>query len=379
MDDVTDAEVGLPLKQAQRLFSDMLGVVTSSMQRLLESLTPGSNLHNYHLQVARVVISDIRSYASDFSTVPDFFLKESAHYWPHYDDPAMYGAGLISYCLRLARQPDKTTMGLFYYLTNGWKTSLVSNRMRGYIGCIRKGMKRWEFTKFMLADLIPALITTGFRFSGWLMCSAFLPAISNQVVLLLENADSKSEWVFEKLLNILKMIMNSTSILAQRHDGNFTGVHPCHRGILAVTFKFWFAVALPMRQYATRHSQEAALEEVSDAFSTFVYNAIHSFHVGSSHISLPAGQFDEHPAKHTDKFVAALAQEIRDSWEFKDPEGFSVVVRGRANECSAVQMYGETLKQVLEVDLEVYEAVFPDKQGRVLPARRNGFLENLYL
>ncbi|EKD12784.1 uncharacterized protein L3040_006936 [Drepanopeziza brunnea f. sp. 'multigermtubi'] len=379
IEDVTEAKVGLPIKQAHRLFSDMLGEMMKSMQRLLESLEPGTDLHNYHLQVARSIVSDIRSYASDFSTVPEFFLKESTHYWPHYDDPSMYGAGLISYCLRLAHQPDKTTMGLFYYLLNGWKSSMISNRMRGYISCIRKGMKWWDFTKFMLSDLVPALIATGFQFSGWLICSTFLPAISNQVTRLLSNAGSKSEWVFENLLNILKMTMNGTITFAHQQGYNVNGVHPDHRGILAVVYKFWLAIALPMREYATRHSQEEALEEVSDPLSSFVYNALHAFHArGEQIIPYPAGQFDVHPGKYTDKFVDAVAQEIKETWDFQDQQGFEVVVRGRGSERSAVQVFGEGLGRVLDVDVERYECAFPDKEELVLRPKRNMYLENMY-
>ncbi|PBP15589.1 Mus7/MMS22 family protein [Diplocarpon rosae] len=378
VDNLSDLEVGLSQKKAQNIFADILGKLMDSVQKFLESLEPGSDLHTYHLKFARVVVADIRSYA-EFVKIPDFFLKSSSHFWPCYGDPAMFGAGLISYCLKLAQQSDRVSQQLFHYLFNGWKSAIVSTRLDSYTSCIRKGMKWWEFTKFMLAELLPAFIVTGFKSSGWLLCSTFLPAITKRVVRILENTDSKSSWVFENLLNILKMVMNGAIVLARQFNYRLNGVHPNHRGILSVTFKFWMAIALPMRQYAIRHSQEDALEEVTDPLSSFIYSALHTFHTSEPNVYHPDGQFDVHQGKCTDAFAANVTQDIQESWDFQDEEGFEVVVRGRAQECSAVQEVGETLGRVLEVDIERYECAYPNKEAISLPVRRNVFLGDLYV
>ncbi|OWP02344.1 hypothetical protein B2J93_3132 [Marssonina coronariae] len=376
-DNVSDLEVGLSQKKAQNVFADILGNLMDSIQHFLESLVPGSDLHEYHLQVARVIIADIRSYA-EFVKIPDFFLKSSSHFWPYYGDPAMFGAGLISYCLKLAQQSDQVAQQLFHYLFNGWKSAIVSNRMGSYNSCIRRGMKWWEFTKFMLSELVPALLVTGFKSSGWLICSTFLPAVTKRVIRLLENTDSKSTWVFENLLNILKMVMNGTVMLLRQFNYGLNGVNPSHRGILSVTFKFWFAIALPMRQYAIRHSQEEALEEVTDPLSSFSYSALHTFHTDEHNIQHPYGQFDVHKGKCTDGFSSNVIQYIKESWDFQDQEGFKVVVRGRTQECSAVHV-GEMLERVLEMNIERYECAYPNKEGVSLPMKRNIFVRDLYI
>ncbi|KAH7357005.1 Mus7/MMS22 family-domain-containing protein [Rhexocercosporidium sp. MPI-PUGE-AT-0058] len=379
IDKTTDTEVGLPQKQTQRLFSDMLGEAMKSMQSHLESLEPGSDLHSYHLQIARVVVADIKSYASDFRQLIDFFIHPSAHYWPHDGDPSLYRAGLVAYCLRLEQQPDKAAFELYYYLRSGWTNSLVSNRMDNFIGCVRTGMKWWDFTKFMLSDFVPAILTAGFHSSAWLLCSIFLPAISNRVIRLLDSTDNRCTWVFENLLNILKMIMNGTIMQARLYERNLLGVHPDHRGILAVTFRFWLAIALPMRQYATRHSQESALEEVTDPLSSFIYHAVHAFQTGDPFIQVPEGQFDVHKGKYTDNFVKHIVEDIKDNWQFSDDECFGVVVKIRSNECSTLTVFRESLREVLEGDLDGYECAYPNKGDVLVEKMRNVYIQELYV
>ncbi|KAL5324009.1 hypothetical protein ACEPPN_008552 [Leptodophora sp. 'Broadleaf-Isolate-01'] len=379
IDKTTDLEVGLPQKQAQRLFSDMLGDVMKSIQSHLESLEPGSDVHKYQLQVARVVVADIKSYASDFRRLIDFFIHPSTYYWPHEGDPSLYRAGLVAYCLRLEQQDDKAAFELYYYLHSGWTNALVSKRMDNFISCVRTGMKWWDFTKFMLSDFVPAILAAGFNSSAWLLCSIFLPAISNSVIRLLENTDGKSTWVFESLLNILKMIMNGTIMHVHLYERNIHGVHPDHRGILAVTFRFWLAIALPMRQYAIGHSQEVVLGEVTDPLSSFIYHAVNAFQTGDPFIQVPEGQFDVHKGKYTDNFVKHIVEHIKDNWQFSDEECFGVVVKTRSNESSAVTVFRESLREVLEGDLERYECAYPNKEDVLVGRMRNVYIQELYV
>ena len=189
--------------------------------------------------------------------------------------------------------------------------------MGNFRSCIRTGMKWWDFAKFMLSDFVPAILAAGFNSSAWLLCSIFLPAISDSLIGILECTDDKAGWVFESLLNVLKMIVNGTIMRAHLHERNLLGVHPNHRGILAVTFRFWFAIALPMRQYAAQHSQEAALEEVTDPLSSFIYHTVHAFQTADPFIQVPEGQFDVHKGKYTDGFVKQIVADIKDNWQFR--------------------------------------------------------------
>ncbi|KAL2073557.1 hypothetical protein VTL71DRAFT_10883 [Oculimacula yallundae] len=380
-DKTTDLDVGLQQKQTQRLFSDMLGEVMKSIQNHLESLEPGSEIHSYHLQVARVVVADIKSYASEFRPLTDFFIHPSTYYWPHDGDPSLYRAGLVAYCLRLEQQPDKTAFELYYYLHSGWTLALVSNRMDNFISCIRTGMKWWDFTKFMLSDFIPAIIDTGFQWAAWLLSSIFLPAISDRVISLLDNKDHKSAWVFESLLNILKMIMNETIIYARDHERTLHGVHPDHRGILAITFRFWFAIALPMRQYATRHSEdeERALEEVADPLSSFIYHTVNAFQTNDPFIHVPEGQFDVHRGKYTHRFKLHIIGDVKENWEFSNEDCFAVVVKTRSNELSPVTVSRESLREVLEGGLGRYECAYPNKEDVPLEKAKNVYIQELYV
>ncbi|CZT01917.1 uncharacterized protein RAG0_09305 [Rhynchosporium agropyri] len=381
IDKTSDADVGLPQKQTQSLFSEVLGEVMKSIQTHLESLDPGSDLHSHHLQVARVVVADIKSYASDFRPLTDFFVHPSTYYWPHDGDPSLYRAGLVAYCLRLEQQPDKAAFELYYYLHSGWTLALVSNRMDNFISCIRTGMKWWDFTKFMLSDFVPAIITTGFNSSAWLLCSIFLPAISSRVISLLDTKDNKSAWVFESIVNILKMIMNGTIMQTRLYERSLLGMHPDHHGILAVAFRFWFAIALPIRQYATRRSQDEVLtlEEVADPLSSFIYHAVNTFQMNDPFIYVPEGQFDVHKGKYTDKFVKHIVADIKENWQFSNEDCFAVVVKTRSNELSSVTRFRESLREVLEGNLERYECAYPNKEDVRLEKVENVYIQDLYI
>lgn len=378
-DKSTTTEAGLPPKQTQRLFSDMLGEVMKSMQQILESLEPGSDAHSHHLQVARVVVSDIKSYAGDFRPLIDFFIHPSSSYWPHDGDPNLYGAGIISYCIKLAQQPEKTSYELFYYLHSGWKNALISDRMDNYIACIKQGMRWWEFTKLMLSDFIPAVLSVGFSSSGWLLSSSFLPAITSRITRQLAIPDVNSALAFELLLNIFKIIMNGTITQARLFTHTLSGAHPLHRGILSVVFNFWFTIALPMRGYAVQHDQEAALEEVTDPLSSFIYHALHAFESGEKDMQHPEGQLDVRRGKYVEHFAKSMSKEIKETWEFEDEEGFAVVVKGRGTERSSVVRGRETLGEVLGAGVAVYEAAYENKDAVEVVGEENVYVRGVYV
>ena len=65
--------------------------------------------------------------------------------------------------------------------------------------------------------------------------------------------------------------------------------------------------------------------------------------------------------------------DIRDSWGFRDEEGFKVVVRGRGKDCSAVEGR-ETLRSVWEGEVERYECAYPNKDAPPVEERRNVYV-----
>jgi hypothetical protein len=66
--------------------------------------------------------------------------------------------------------------------------------------------------------------------------------------------------------------------------------------------------------------------------------------------------------------------DIRDSWGFRDEEGFKVVVRGRGKDCSAVIEGRETLRSALEGVVVRYECAYSNKDAPPVEERRNVYV-----
>jgi hypothetical protein len=370
--------LSLTEKQAQRLFSNMLGEVMDSMQRVLESQEVNSFDHKKYMEIARAVITDIKCYASDFRPLTEFFTHPSSHYWPNDADPNLYAAGIISYCVRLAQSPEKTSFELFYYLHGGWRNAVISDGLSNYVNCIRKGTKRWDFMKFLLSNLVPVIIDAGFNSGGWLLCSTFLPALSYRASSILEEGNENSRWVFENLVNILKLIMNGTITRAREFQNLVGGVNPQHQGILSVVFQFWLSVAPSMRQYIELNpSQRAILEEVTEPLSVFIFRTMQVFRDSESNIQPPTGQFDIHKGKYSDAFMAVIKQDIKDNWQFVDEWGSKLIVRGRNKHHSKVIECTEMLGDILEEGINRYMAFFPIPGVEIGRKRGNRFVEFL--
>jgi hypothetical protein len=374
----TDLKLGMTEKQAQRLFSHMLGETMNSMQQILEAQKPNSADHKNYMEMARAVTTDIKCYTSDFRALTEFFVHPSTHYWPSDADPNLYAAGIISYCIRLPQSPEKTTFELFYYLHGGWRNAILSGKISKYISCVRKGTKRWDFMKFMLSDFIPAIIDVGFSSKGWLLCSTFLPILSYRASLVLLAENENSTWVFEYLINILKIIINNTISQAQELQDPASGDYSHHRGIISVVFRFWLSLAPAMRQYIECYpSQSAMLKEVTEPLSIFIYRFTQIFRDNKSNIQQPTGQFDIHKGKYSDKIMAVVTQDIKDNWHFSDEWGSSVVVRGRNKEQSEVMECNEMLEDILEEGIDRYMVAFPIEAVDLRPKRGNRFVEFL--
>jgi hypothetical protein len=377
IDKATDAEIGLSQREAKRLFSDMLGEMMRAMQRSLEALEPASQTHKDYVEIVQLIVADIKCYGSEIEPLIEFFIRPSSYYWPPDTDPNLYGAGLVSYCIRLAAQPEKTTWELFYYLHSGWKKALISGSTDNYIGCIKKCIKRWDFCKLILLDFLPAIVDAGFSADGWILCSTFFPPVSNCIAHLLDACSPKSEWVFEHMVNTLKIIMNGIIAQTRRLGGPRTS----DRGLVAVTIKFWLSIAIPMRQYIERNPDKAdTLSEVTDPLTHFIWHALRSFGSSEPEVWYPTGQLDVQRGKYYDKFLKILVQDIRDNWVFVDSVGEKVVIKAtRGNEKSSIQSFGWTLKEILEGEIEIYRVLFPSTHEMPLPQGHNHFIDNLYV
>lgn len=374
MEKTSDSQISLTKRDAHRQFSEMLGEVMKSMQRTLETLIPGSDDHTSYVLFAQLIIEDIKSYASDFRPLLEFFVHPSKHYWPPEGDPDLYGAGIVSYCIRLDQQPEKTSWELFYFLHSGWKRSIVSGRMVSFAKCINQGMKRWDFYKFMLAEFVPPVLEAGFQAGGWVLASIFLPPLARRVAPLLENTDFKAQWVFEHIINLLKIIMNGT-IGQSRRPG---GIQKSHRGMLAVAYKFWFEIASPMRQFIERYPEHCdTLLEVVNPLSGFIYHAIRTFSSHEQEFWQASGKLDFQKSRYYDKFAEVLGRDVKEYWDFEDVVREKVVVRGRNREKSETQWFRFTLQQVLEGEVEIYQVMFPD-EGMGVVARRNRFIDDVF-
>lgn len=376
----TEMETGLTQKHAQRYFSEILGEVLKSMQKVLESLDPDSENHIKYLTFARSVITNIKCYASDFRTLTEFFIHPSVYYWPHDSDPNLYAAGIISYCLRLGQQPERTSIELFYYLHSGWTNALISNQLGEFTKYIERGMKRKEFTQFMMAEFIPVVLQVGFCINGWILCSAFLPTISYRVRRLLEMPEPYSTWMFDHFINILKVILNGTKGLIREFSDGLRGAHPKHRGILAVVFQFWMQNAALMNQYVERYPHvRETLRQITDPLSNFIYHSLKSFEIGHTCQYNLSGDFNIARGVMWDKFIAFFEKEINEFWQFPDDSNFRVIVRSRSRELSAEQSFTYTLEEVLRGELAEYEALFHCPDGVVLMREPNLLIEQIII
>jgi hypothetical protein len=376
IEDVTGVELGLAQRDAKRLFSDILGRMMKYMQRFLESLQPASEAHKDFVEIVQLIVADIKCYGSDIEPLIDFFVHPSSYYWPPDTDPNLYGAGIVAYSIRLEAQPEKTSWELFYYLHGGWKKALISSSTDNYARCIKKGLKRWDFCKFMVAEFFPAIIGAGFIADGWILCSTFLPLLVCRVAQILEIGDSKSEWIFEHLVNMLKMIVNAI-ITKTRQVG---GPRASDRGVIAATVKFWFSIASSMRQYVERHPENLnTLSEVTEPLTHFIWHALGSFFSQEPEFWHPTGQFDVRKGKYYDNFVAGFVADIQENWQFEDSAKEKIVVKsGRGKDTSPIQYFGLTLKEILESDIEIYRVLFPSSHEVDLPRRPNHFIDSLY-
>ncbi|KAH6683085.1 Mus7/MMS22 family-domain-containing protein [Halenospora varia] len=253
------------LREAAYRFSTILKEMMASMQSRLESMTTASDEHKAYVEYVQPIISIMRSYAGDIQPLLEFFTHPSAHYWPEDQDPNLYTAGIISYSLRLAKQPGRTSSELFHYLYNGWRKDLVHGRIGQHMNYVSKGMSRWEFSRFLLSEFMPAALHVGFHSAGgWVLCATYLPVIAAHVFKILRKKSGKSSIAYENLVNILKIISNG--VTTQNSAQAFPMTH--------ITYQFWLSVFLPLLEFAAPNPVEAAnLNAIVESLLDYIRHA----------------------------------------------------------------------------------------------------------
>ncbi|KAE8444438.1 hypothetical protein EG329_000529 [Mollisiaceae sp. DMI_Dod_QoI] len=252
------SDVGLPYREVQSMFSEMLGSIEDSMQQNLKTMQPRSQEHQNYLQKVWEIAAHIKAFASDFRRLSPYFTNPSVHYWPDEMDPLQFVPTLISYCLRLEREPEKCSSELFYFLYYRWQAHVRSGRINIFQGHLKQCMKYLSFVKFLLADFIPVTLQAAFETDTWPLCYHFLPAIVSRVKRILrykERVDDSTsgddwvhrqqtaDWVFAKVVNIFKIFLN-----------NITNPR-IPMGTIIVFLEFWYSIAFSLRVYAKYQSE----------------------------------------------------------------------------------------------------------------------------
>ncbi|CCU74966.1 hypothetical protein BGHDH14_bgh05354 [Blumeria hordei DH14] len=380
VENLTEVKAGLTQKQAQQYFSHILGEGLRFIQNTLETVKVNSDAHIKYLAFARSIVTNIRSYASGFRKITEFFIHPSKHYWPNDDDPNLYVAGIVSYSVRLSQLTKRTSFELLYYIYNGWTNALITNHLKEYKHHIRHGMRCKNFTKFMLVEFVPAILEVGFNLSAWILCATFLPAISYRVSRILETNGSESIWMFEQLINNLKIILSCTSRLAQSSPQDLRGAHKNHRGILSVVFQFWMQIAPSLCQYIERRPQLIeTITTVTDHFNKFIYSSLKCFTDGETYQQSEILEYSLTRGRYTTEFVNFFEREIQDCWQFIDDSKFGIIVKTRSRELSAELWFESTLGEVLTQEIKAYEVFFGNTEDLEIPAIKNLLIHELII
>jgi hypothetical protein len=356
-------------------FSPVLKAIMDSMQRELEAMEPGSAIHQQYVRFCQRVAEDIRSRGSDILPLTDFFVKSSTCYWPEESDPKLFGASIVAYSFRLRDQPARTSAELSHFLYRGWRNDLLNSRLTYHVGYIAKGMKYWTFTKFVLSNFIPAALQVGFGVGfGWILLCTYLPPLAGRVSALLEKDDDEAAATLEHLSNILKIVVNG--LMKQRIGTReeILGVHPLHRGVIAVTVQFWLALLPSITAYIGRHlDADVRIKEVNGALYSFAQQIIRQFNgTYGSNWANETDQFEVIEGPHEKSIVELITDDINSNWRLNLPldaamqsasgwlsiGGYSASERQRVD-VSLEQLWGISLWEILEIGRPHFETGNP--------------------
>lgn len=300
-------------------FSALLNSTMLSMQRHLQELqTTNTTAHEEYVSFVQEVVSQIRSHCSNICPPLEFFFRQSPAYWPPETDPTLYLAGLTSYTLQLSSEREKTRNGLIYYLWNGFRSSLsATDSLYSYISQVSKGARHRDMLEFLLADIVPSTLEVAFdNEAGWLACEVYMVAVSKAFESLILSGQQVGQ-VMVHMKILLQYIFNNLGSHYGRFGHTVEAVHPSHRGIIAVVFRFWRACRPHL--YNLNTGSESGLSDIFECFDGFVKASIICF-TNDQDISFQFRHFDIGKVGN-DVAIEEMAREVQSNWRVNMADG----------------------------------------------------------
>ncbi|TGO48284.1 hypothetical protein BCON_0245g00130 [Botryotinia convoluta] len=300
-------------------FSTLLNSIMLSMQQRLQKLqTTNAIAHEEYVSFVQEIVSQIRSHCSNICPPLEFFFRHSPAYWPPETDPTLYLAGLTSYTLQLSSEREKTRNGLIYYLWNGFRSSLsATDALYSYISQISKGARHRDMLEFLLADIVPSTLEVAFENeAGWLACEVYMVAVSKAFESLVLSGQQVGQ-VMVHMKILLQYIFNSLGSHYGRFGHTVEAVHPSHRGIIAVIFRFWRACRPHLDNLNT--GSESGLGDIFECFDGFVKASILCF-ANDQDISFQFRHFDVGKVGN-DVAIEEMAREVQSNWRVNMADG----------------------------------------------------------
>lgn len=300
-------------------FSTLLNSIMLSMQQHLQKLqTTDAVSHGEYVNFVQEIVSQIRSHCSNICPPLEFFFRHSPAYWPPETDPTLYLAGLTSYTLQLSSEREKTRNGLIYYLWNGFRSSLsATDALYSYISRVSRGARHRDMLEFLLADIVPSTLEVAFENeAGWLACEVYMVAVSKAFESLVLSGQEVGQVVVHMEI-LLQHIFNSLGSHYGRFGHTVEAVHPSHRGIIAVIFRFWGACRPHLYNLDT--CSESSLGDIFECFDGFVKAAILCF-TSDRDISFQFRHFDIGNVGN-DIAIEEITREVQSNWRVNMADG----------------------------------------------------------
>ncbi|VUC34516.1 unnamed protein product [Clonostachys rosea] len=154
---IRDAEPG-PKRSLQLEHGKVLKRIMLLMRNDLKILLRDTNEHHMYMGFVREAIALIKTHASDFCTIDDFFYQVNQEYSPPQQDPQLQVATLVSYGIRLADGDTKVEHPLFFFLLNQLKLAVMDDGIHEEAILLCSGMQTNGLLGFILGKMFPAII-----------------------------------------------------------------------------------------------------------------------------------------------------------------------------------------------------------------------------
>jgi len=180
-------------------------------------------------------------------------------------------------------------------------------------------MSDWYFFEFVLELMIPAILSLAHDIpESWILSLGFLAAISRATPKFIE-ARSTEKLTFGHIVVILKRIMNSVGEVHSNFGNDIDGVHPQHRGFIAIVCQFFRSLMPAIRNYLSRHLEEDTTE-VLKAFDHFMEQTAAYFRdgtpIGFARFTIHEGRFES-----VSSISEEISRDIVDNWVIDRAQG----------------------------------------------------------